>query len=93
MKKTLVAWLGNTDFRASQGQLEAGLGPIGQAAAASVYAQFVILSDHKSEPTQAYKRWLEQKFAAAVVIKEPHLLYRRRRRHCARGNKGHDVRP
>lgn len=54
MDNVLVCWLGNTDLKAAQGDLAAGLGPIGRAVAARPFDAIHLLSDYpasRSAPT------------------------------------------
>ena len=46
MGKVLVAWIGNTDLQAAEGQAQAGLGPIGQAVAARPFEQMILLRNY-----------------------------------------------
>jgi transcriptional regulator with PAS, ATPase and Fis domain len=55
---TLVAWLGNTDLRASEGTAADGFGPILGALKALPFEAVHLLSDHEKRKTQAYVQWL-----------------------------------
>ena len=56
---TLIAWIGNTDLRASRGELQAGAGPIAEAAKAREFDEIHLLSDHKSAESKAFAKWLK----------------------------------
>ena len=58
MKRTLLAWLGNTDLNASVGDEKAGLGPIGLALTSREFDQLVLLSNHAKAATAAYESWV-----------------------------------
>jgi DNA-binding NtrC family response regulator len=64
----LVAWLGHTDLRASDGVPEAGLGPIAQAVVSRDFDEVVLLSDHADDSTSRYVEWIKRQGARAVVV-------------------------
>ncbi|MDM4018188.1 sigma-54 interaction domain-containing protein [Roseiconus lacunae] len=57
---TLIAWIGNTDLRASRGELHVGAGPIAEAAKAREFDEIHLLSDHKSTESKAFAKWLKE---------------------------------
>jgi len=73
MERTLLAWIGNTDLKASRGNADAGAGPIGQAAQSRQFKGIVLLSDHNADANRIYKKWLESKTSSAVDIREAKL--------------------
>lgn len=64
----LLAWLGNTDLRASQAQGSTDLGPILSAVKAIAFEGVHLLSDHPSATAKAYVQWLEQQSGVAVAL-------------------------
>jgi len=62
----LLAWLGNTDLRASEGSTVDGPGPILSAAKAMSFAAVHLLSDHGPQKTKAYAQWLESQVDGSV---------------------------
>lgn len=67
----LVAWLGNTDLRASEASAADGLGPILGALKGMPFSAVHVLSDHGPHKTGAYVQWLRGQFSDPVV---PHLV-------------------
>jgi sigma54-dependent transcription regulator len=74
MSKVLLTWIGNTDILASEGQLEGALGPTAEAVLQCSYKDVFLLSDHSSEASGKYKRWLTNTSEAKVTIKQVKLL-------------------
>ena len=68
MHKVLLAWLGITDLRASKGELDKSLGPIGQAARSRSFTHVFLLSDHDRKPETSYADWLRTITEADVKI-------------------------
>jgi DNA-binding NtrC family response regulator len=64
----LVAWLGNTDLKAAQGDAEAEGGPIASAMSATRPDELVILSGHPPADGKAYIAWLRRKTRARLVL-------------------------
>jgi DNA-binding NtrC family response regulator len=64
----LLAWLGNSDFRASEDMAANGAGPILGAAKARAFTAVHVLSDHGKARTDAYVRWLAQQSGQSVVV-------------------------
>lgn len=63
----LVAWLGNTDLRASEGSTRDGAGPILGALSAIPFSAIHLLSDHGKHKTTTYVRWLQQRTECAIT--------------------------
>ena len=59
-RRKLVAWVGNTDLRASRGELRGALGPIGQAASDRRFDEIHLLSDYDKAATSAFASWLTE---------------------------------
>lgn len=75
MAHLLLAWLGLTDLRASKGDAQAGLGPIGQAAVV-MGAQFeviVLLSNFDKYDSAGYLKWLKAHTDKIIEISNCHL--------------------
>ncbi len=64
----LLAWLGNTDINAAEGNRNVGLGPIAQAVESNKFDTIILVSNHKKETSNNYKKWLESKTKAEVEI-------------------------
>ena len=67
----LLAWLGNTDIRASEASEVDGLGPILGALRALPFSSVHLLSDHGPKQTHAYAKWLGQQTGVAII---PHQV-------------------
>ena len=68
MQKVLLAWLGITDLRASKGELDKSLGPIGQAARSRSFTHVFLLSDHDRKAETIYAEWLRTMAEANVRV-------------------------
>lgn len=64
----LLAWLGNTDLRASESQDSAEQGPILSGMRALAFEAVHLLSDHPATKARAYTKWLEQQSGAVVTL-------------------------
>lgn len=64
----LLAWLGNTDLRASEARDLAEQGPILGAAKAMPFDAVHLLSDHPAPKSRAYAKWLEGSADIAVTL-------------------------
>lgn len=64
----LVAWLGNTDLRASEAADGSEQGPILSAVRAMTFGAVHLLSDHPAAKARAYVKWLEQQSGVAVTL-------------------------
>ena len=69
-KKVLVAWIGNTDLGASEGDPKAGIGPIAQGVRAHPEHRVVLLSDHTPAKGAAYLKWLKSTTGANVEVRQ-----------------------
>lgn len=67
VNKVLFAWIGKTDLRASQGELGAGLGPIGQAVSKRTFSHIVLISNYKKEEERHFSDWLKGKTTATII--------------------------
>ena len=67
----LLAWLGNSDLRASETSLADGSGPVLGAIKAMPFVALHLLSDYSSSKTNAYTQWLSGQVDIAVT---PHLV-------------------
>jgi len=68
--KILLAWIGLTDVRASEGSAEAGLGPIGQTVASREFDKILLLSNLDKKQNSTYRKWLSTKTKMPI---ETHL--------------------
>lgn len=73
MSKVLLAWIGNTDIKASQGELQGALGPTAEAILQCSHTDVFLLSDHSKEDTQKYKTWLSNTTGANIIIEQMSL--------------------
>ena len=63
----LLAWLGNSDLRASESSIADDLGPILGALKAMPFSSVHLLSDHGKQITEAYSRWLRKQIDSSVT--------------------------
>lgn len=63
----LLAWLGNSDLRASESSIADDLGPILGAVKAMQFSAVHLLSDHGKQITEAYSRWLRMQIDSSVT--------------------------
>ncbi len=73
MHRVLLAWLGNTDLGAAQGDVRAGDGPIGQALLAREFEHLVILNDQPADASADYVKWLKKKVSTEVHLRPAKL--------------------
>ena len=64
----LVAWLGNTDLRASGHELDGELGPIGQAVRERGFDAVHLLTDHAPQQSEAYRAWLSERCGIKAAL-------------------------
>lgn len=64
----LLAWLGNTDLRASDAQNLDEQGPILHAAMAMPFDAVLLLSDHSARKSRDYVKWLESVTNISVTL-------------------------
>ena len=69
----LLAWLGNTDIRASEASEADGSGPIRGALRALPFSSVHLLSDHSPKQTHAYAKWLGQQTGVAIIPRQVKL--------------------
>lgn len=69
----LLAWLGNSDLRASDGAVGNDFGPILTALATGEYDRLVLLSDYGQQKTQGFVSWLSDKFSGAIEVRHAKL--------------------
>lgn len=61
MKKILFSWIGDTDLRASQGDAQAGIGPVAATLQKFPFDQIILLSNYCNDPRIAeYLLWLDR---------------------------------
>lgn len=66
--KTLIAWIGNTDLRASRGEFRDGAGPIANAVVKREFDEIHLLSDHKAADSKAFVKWLKVETGAPAKV-------------------------
>lgn len=69
----LIAWLGNTDLRASESSDSKDEGPILGAIKAMSFEAIHLLSDHSATATSAYSRWLRDRTGASIACHQVRL--------------------
>ena len=67
MIKLLISWIGATDYRAANGDTNAGIGPVGQAAMAQWYDKIALLSNFTKAENDGYVQWLRRKESAGAI--------------------------
>ncbi len=72
MPRVLLAWIGNTDLRASKGE-EVGVGPIAQGIDFRDFDEAIFLSNYEEEIGISFKTWLQARTKAAISIKQVKL--------------------
>ena len=73
ISKALFAWIGNTDLKASRGELGEGLGPIGQAVTSCSYSNIVLISDYSKQEEDAFIDWLGSLTPAKISLYHKNL--------------------
>jgi len=68
MNKVLIAWVGNTDLKASRGKHEAGLGPIGQAVSQRTFTHVALLSNFSKEDEKRFVEWIRKRTSATIGL-------------------------
>jgi transcriptional regulator with PAS, ATPase and Fis domain len=63
--RLLLAWIGNTDLRASE-MAEAADGPIARAVEAREFDRVLVISNYPKEKTKAFAKWLTKQTTSAV---------------------------
>jgi DNA-binding NtrC family response regulator len=67
MFKALVSWVGNTDLRASRAEVDAGVGPVGQAVEKLKLDEINLLSNYPAPELGKYQKWLRGKTECKIV--------------------------
>jgi len=73
MSKVLLAWIGNTDIKASQGQLQGAVGPTAEAILQCSHTEVFLLSDHSEAASKKYRTWLTNATGVKVTIEQVSL--------------------
>ena len=71
--RVLLAWIGLTDIRASEGIVEAGLGPVGQAVVTREFDSIILLSNLDKKQNLLYQKWLNAKIKAPIEVRPVRL--------------------
>ena len=58
-KNILLRWIGETDLKASKGELKAGIGPVAQSVHERDYDLVVLLSNYPKKKTAEFVKWVE----------------------------------
>jgi len=69
----LLAWLGNADLRAAEAGNSDGQGPILEALKVLAFEALHLLSDHSTQKTRAYVKWLEGQSSVRVTSHQTKL--------------------
>jgi DNA-binding NtrC family response regulator len=73
MANVLLAWIGNTDLRAAQGDEQAGIGPIAQALKSRHYDEAFLLSNYSNKETEPFVKWLSQQSKTKINVRHAPL--------------------
>lgn len=73
MKRLLFSWIGNKDLEAAHRNLEAGLGPIGQAVTVRQFDEIILLSDFEIREIDGFCAWLKAHTDAIVTVSRKRL--------------------
>jgi hypothetical protein len=73
MASVLLAWIGNTDLRAAQGDEQAGIGPIAQTLKSGAYNEAFLLSDHPNRDVEPFIKWLGQQSKSKLSVRHVSL--------------------
>lgn len=71
--QTLIAWLGNTDLRASDGDVAAADGPILSALKGRKFDQVILLSNFPEKAAKKYVQWLKQHVLTRTRVEQAAL--------------------
>ncbi|MAX38582.1 MAG: AAA family ATPase [Gimesia sp.] len=66
--KALIAWIGNTDLRASRGESRDGAGPIANAVTKREFDELHLLSDHKAADSKSFMKWLKKETGTQAKV-------------------------
>ena len=69
MARVLLAWIGNTDLRAAQGEEQAGIGPIAQALKSGTYDEAFLLSNYPNRDVEPFIKWLGQQSKSKLSVR------------------------
>ncbi len=69
----LFSWLGNTDIKASKGELDRSLGPIGEIILREKFAKVIILSNQSGRDEEVFRDWLRKKTKVDVYLEQAKL--------------------
>ncbi|HSU59075.1 MAG TPA: sigma-54 dependent transcriptional regulator [Bryobacteraceae bacterium] len=69
MASVLLAWIGNTDLRAAQGDEQAGAGPIAQALKSKAYDEAFLLANYPNKDVEPFVKWLGQQSRAKLSVR------------------------
>lgn len=69
MANLLLAWVGNTDLRAAQGDEQAGTGPIAQALKSRNYDEAFLLSNYAKKEVEPFVKWLGEQCPTKLSIR------------------------
>ena len=70
MASVLLAWIGNTDLRAAQGDEQAGAGPIAQALKSRGYDEAFLLSNYPNKDVEPFVKWLGQQSKTKLSVRD-----------------------
>lgn len=73
MTTVLLAWIGRTDLRASEGVPDVGAGPISQAMESRAYDRALLLSTDDAGTTERYLAWLRGRVPSLIATKHVSL--------------------
>jgi DNA-binding NtrC family response regulator len=73
MPNLLLAWIGNTDLRAAQGDEQAGIGPIAQALKSRLYDEVFLLSNYPNKQVEPFVKWLGQQSKTKLSVRHVSL--------------------
>jgi DNA-binding NtrC family response regulator len=73
MANVLLAWIGNTDLRAAQGDEQAGAGPIAQALKSRNYEEAFLLSNYPNKEVEPFVKWLGQQCKTKLSVRHVSL--------------------
>jgi DNA-binding NtrC family response regulator len=67
MTNILVSWIGMTDLRAAKGDVQAGIGPLGQAIDCGRFDEFHLMSNYPAADVNNYLKWLKDRTKCRVA--------------------------
>src|SRR6185437_11862848 len=73
MATVLLAWIGNTDLRAAQGDEQAGIGPIAQALKSNAYDEAFLLSNYPNRDIEPFIKWLGRQSKSKLSVRHVSL--------------------